>query len=113
ILIVNVEISNKNLNPEDPKSYCIIGDMATAVIVGKQNRPDGNSDRMGIVNSYFETYGEQALDVCIDLGSKHHPCAGINQKDWMFHMDGKKMVEGTMNAMSKFFLKFIPHLDTN
>jgi len=68
ILIVNVELSHKSINPRDPKSFCIIGDMATAVIVEADE-----TGKSKIISHLFETHGKFSRDIGVDIGMDKHP----------------------------------------
>ncbi|MDW5498645.1 3-oxoacyl-[acyl-carrier-protein] synthase III C-terminal domain-containing protein [Pseudomonas lundensis] len=86
IAIVSADLASRGIDWEHEESSLIFGDGAACAIV---ERGDGSS---GILASLVETYPEGS-DLCEIRagGTRRNPRAGMNNSDFLFHMQGKKL----------------------
>jgi len=105
IVIVASEKSSLSINPNDPKTYCILGDMAAAVIL---KRDTTNSSK--ILNSKFVTFSEYSDCIKCNLGNIRHPSMkDFNSDDFYFKMDSFNL----MNNIPEIFYNFASTLIFN
>lgn len=86
IAIVSADIASRGIDWEDEESSLIFGDGAACAIV---ERGDGRS---GILSYLMETYPEGS-DLCEIRagGTRRNPRAGMDDSDFLFHMQGKQL----------------------
>lgn len=86
IAIVSAELASRGINWRHEESSIILGDGAACAIVEKG---DGRS---GILSCLMETY-PAGIDLCHIRagGTRRNPRAGIDNDDFLFHMDGKRL----------------------
>jgi len=86
IAIVSAELASRGINWEHEESSIILGDGAACAIV---ERGDGQS---GILSCLLETY-PSGIDLCQIRagGTRRNPRSGIDNSDFLFHMDGKRL----------------------
>lgn len=107
VLIISSDITSVALDWEDPNSCTLFGDGAAAVIVGKT--PENETS--GIIASRMETYSAGADFAAIKGGSSamhSRLYSEETQKDFLFHMDGKKVYKAaaeTLPKMTDYLLK--------
>ncbi len=96
VLITSAEIASKAIDFSEPESACLLGDMATAVLVSGSPGEESNLRSM-----VMRTYGDGA-DLCqIEAGAVKHPLAASTKpSDYLFHMDGPELM--------RFALEFFP-----
>lgn len=86
IAIVSAELASRGIDWQEEESSLIMGDGAACAIV---ERGDGTS---GIAACRFETYPAGiALCEIRAGGTRRNPRAGIDDSDFLFHMDGKRL----------------------
>lgn len=89
IVIVSSEIGSAAINPQEPESFVLFGDIAAAVVVTRPQNGD-----TGSLNGYvFRTFGEGAYLTCVmGGGTRKHPNRPQTEPtDNLFHMDGRKV----------------------
>lgn len=86
IAIVSADIASRGIDWKDEESSLIFGDGAACAIV---ERGDGRS---GILSYLMETYPEGS-DLCEIRagGTRRNPRAGMDDSDFLFHMQGKQL----------------------
>ncbi|SMB38623.1 Beta-ketoacyl-acyl-carrier-protein synthase I [Serratia proteamaculans] len=86
IAIVSADLASRGIDWEHEESSLIFGDGAACAIV---ERGDGSS---GILASLVETYpeGSELCEIRAG-GTRRNPRAGMNNSDFLFHMQGKKL----------------------
>ncbi|MFM2344528.1 MAG: hypothetical protein RLZZ210_1139 [Pseudomonadota bacterium] len=108
IVIVSADQASKGINWDDPESSLIFGDGAAATIIEK------GSDKQGIKSYKFSTF-TKGVDFCEIRGGgtrlmKIHKGINveadanteINTKDYLFHMQGKKLFKLVSEKMEDF-----------
>ncbi|MGO2462921.1 MAG: 3-oxoacyl-[acyl-carrier-protein] synthase III C-terminal domain-containing protein [Serratia proteamaculans] len=86
IAIVSADLASRGIDWDHEESSLIFGDGAACAIV---ERGDGTS---GILASLVETYpeGSELCEIRAG-GTRRNPRAGMNNSDFLFHMQGKKL----------------------
>ncbi|MFS7241172.1 3-oxoacyl-[acyl-carrier-protein] synthase III C-terminal domain-containing protein [Serratia proteamaculans] len=86
IAIVSADFASRGIDWDHEESSLIFGDGAACAIV---ERGDGTS---GILASLLETYpeGSELCEIRAG-GTRRNPRAGMNNSDFLFHMQGKKL----------------------
>jgi 3-oxoacyl-[acyl-carrier-protein] synthase-3 len=86
IAIVSAELASRGINWQHEESSIILGDGAACAIVEQGN---GQS---GILSCLLETY-PAGIDLCQIRagGTRRNPRAGIDNSDFLFQMDGKRL----------------------
>lgn len=86
-LITSAEIGSAGVDTTEPESGALLGDMATAVIVSKDD-----SMQSRLRSLVLRTYGDGA-DLCrMEVGFAKHPMkTATTPEDYMFHMDGPQV----------------------
>ncbi|TFZ50377.1 ketoacyl-ACP synthase III [Serratia proteamaculans] len=86
IAIVSADLASRGIDWQHEESSLIFGDGAACVIV---ERGDGSS---GILASLVETYpeGSELCEIRAG-GTRRNPRAGMNNSDFLFHMQGKQL----------------------
>jgi 3-oxoacyl-[acyl-carrier-protein] synthase III len=108
ILIVSCEIPSTSINPEDDKTYALLGDAAAAVIVGAT--PDDESSV--VHNIHFSTFGEAALLTEVrGCGTRYHPNAShVTSLDNTFRMNGGALLKFALRKANLVLEKIWPGL---
>jgi 3-oxoacyl-[acyl-carrier-protein] synthase III len=85
VLVASAEIASAGLDKSEPESAALLGDMATAVIIGIP--PEGSDSALHSL--VLRTFGDGA-DLCrLEAGYAKHPLkVQTTPQDYMFHMDG-------------------------
>lgn len=98
IAITSAEIASRSLNPEDPKTYSLFGDAAVSMII------EEDDEGVEILGSHFENYCEGAELAMVPAGG--NALLGFNplaaQKDFYFHMQGKKLLKMTFAKLDQY-----------
>ncbi|HFC00184.1 MAG TPA: ketoacyl-ACP synthase III, partial [Phaeodactylibacter sp.] len=108
IAIVSSEVSSKGLNPDDPKTYCLFGDAAAAVILSKTKKEGG------LVKYALKNYTESVLHTRIEGGgNENHPKdTPYDSAMYSFKMEGRHLLRTARKYMSPFFDKFYNNIPT-
>lgn len=105
IMIITTDSCHNNIDPTDPKSFCIMGSMATATIV------ETTSDNSKIIRSYFETHPKCADIITVKMGvHSDYESTVHNQKENLFYMNGKKVIEETTTRFGGFLMSYAPDI---
>ena len=100
VLIITSEIGSRGLNFTEPESAGLIGDGATALILG----PATQDRSSGIISSSWQTHGDTAdLTEIRGCGTASHPSSAHSQAvDHLFHMDGKPLLKFVLRKLPGF-----------
>lgn len=98
IAIVSADLASRGIDWAHEESSLIFGDGAACAIV---ERGDG---RRGIIACLNETYPEGS-DYCEIRagGTRRNPRAGMQDSDFLFHMDGKQIFRQAAALIDDFF----------
>ncbi|WP_025121580.1 MULTISPECIES: 3-oxoacyl-[acyl-carrier-protein] synthase III C-terminal domain-containing protein [unclassified Serratia (in: enterobacteria)] len=114
IAIVSADIASRGIDWKDEESSLIFGDGAACAIV---ERGDGRS---GILSYLMETYPEGS-DLCEIRagGTRRNPRAGMDDSDFLFHMQGKQLfrqasalIEGYLSRLLTAAGLYLPQIAT-
>lgn len=110
ILIVSTEAGSRGLNFSQPESAMLIGDAATAVVVGKPTNTE-----QGIVASGFSTDTHGVHDAEIrGFGSRLRvEDAADHLDDFKFDMQGLKLLRGAIDWFPSFLESVRPRLSSS
>ncbi|MFC0227292.1 3-oxoacyl-[acyl-carrier-protein] synthase III C-terminal domain-containing protein [Serratia aquatilis] len=102
IAIVSADIASRGIDWNDEESSLIFGDGAACVIV---ERGDGQS---GILSYLMETYpeGSELCEIRAG-GTRRNPRAGINDSDFLFRMQGKKLFRQASALIESFLSRLL------
>ncbi len=102
IAIVSAELASRGINWQHEESSIILGDGAACAIVEKG---DGRS---GILSCLMETY-PAGIDLCHIRagGTRRNPRAGIDDKDFLFHMDGKRLFRLASGLIEAYWARLL------
>jgi len=102
IAIVSADIASRGIDWEHEESSLIFGDGAACAIV---ERGDGKS---GIVTSLIEMYPD-ASELCEIRagGTRRNPRAGIDNSDFLFHMQGKALFRYAASLIEAYFARLL------
>lgn len=102
IAIVSAELASRGINWAHEESSIILGDGAACAIVEKG---DGRS---GILSCLMETY-PAGIDLCHIRagGTRRNPRAGIDDKDFLFHMDGKRLFRLAASLIEEYWARLL------
>lgn len=102
IAIVSADIASRGIDWNDEESSLIFGDGAACAIV---ERGDGQS---GILSYLMETY-PQGSELCEIRagGTRCNPRSGINDSDFLFRMQGKKLFRQASALMGSFLNRLL------
>jgi 3-oxoacyl-[acyl-carrier-protein] synthase-3 len=102
IAIVSSEKTSLTVNPSEPKTYLILGDIATAIILTKEFNVN-QLNRSMITNAKFKTYSEYCNNIKCATGNIRHPSdSTYNSEDYYFKMDSFNLV----NKIPEIFRSF-------
>ena len=102
IAIVSADLASRGIDWDDEESALIFGDGAACAIV---ERGDGSS---GIIAARLETYPEGAAYCEIRAGgTRRNPRAGMQEADFLFHMDGKQIFRQASALIEDFFARLL------
>nr|WP_312976137.1 3-oxoacyl-[acyl-carrier-protein] synthase III C-terminal domain-containing protein [Atlantibacter hermannii] len=102
IAIVSADIASRGIDWSHEESSLIFGDGAACAIV---ERGDGSS---GIVASLIEMYpdGSELCEIRAG-GTRRNPRAGMNDSDFMFHMQGKALFRYASSLIDDYFARLL------
>ncbi|QLK63252.1 ketoacyl-ACP synthase III [Enterobacteriaceae bacterium Kacie_13] len=102
IAIVSAELASRGINWAHEESSIILGDGAACAIVEKG---DGRS---GILSCLMETY-PAGIDLCHIRagGTRRNPRAGIDDNDFLFHMDGKRLFRLAASLIEGYWARLL------
>ena len=100
VLIITSEIGSRGLNFAEPESAGLIGDAATALVLG----PAAQDRLSGIISSSWQTHGDTAdLTEIRGCGTASHPSSVRSQAaDHLFHMDGRPLLKFVLQKLPGF-----------
>lgn len=102
IAIVSAELASRGIDWAHEESSLIFGDGAACAIV---ERGDGTS---GILSCLLETYPEGASYCEIRAGgTRRNPRAGMQDSDFLFHMEGKQIFRQASALIEGFFERLL------
>ena len=101
IAIVASEKSSLGINPTDPSTYTILGDIASAIII----KAESNTKSM-ILNTKFVTYSEYCNDIKLNIGNINYPTYNNDITNYYFKMNSFNL----MNKVLKIVQEFGPRL---
>jgi 3-oxoacyl-[acyl-carrier-protein] synthase-3 len=97
IAIIASEKTSLSIDPKDLKSYTILGDLASAIIV-----TSSNSNSM-ILNSKFITISKLCNDIKCETGNIHHPSMpNYNSSNYYFKMNSFNLLKETPKLIKYF-----------
>lgn len=98
VAITSAEIASRSLDPTDPKTYSLFGDAAVSMII------EEDEHGIEVLGSHFENHCEGADFAMVPAGGNallgFDPHA--NQKDFYFHMQGKKLLKMTFAKLDGY-----------
>ncbi len=102
VAIVSAEMASRALNPQDPKTYGLLGDAAVAVILTRSN--EGYEP----IAPYFLNNPEGADLALIPIGGgiNRGRDAGTPEEDYYFRMDGKRLISLTLQELTPFLKNY-------
>jgi 3-oxoacyl-[acyl-carrier-protein] synthase-3 len=102
IAIVSADIASRGIDWDHEESSLIFGDGAACAIV---ERGDGRS---GIVASLIEMYpdGSELCEIRAG-GTRRNPRAGMNDSDFLFHMQGKRLFRFASSLIEDYFARLL------
>ena len=105
VAIVTSEIGSRSLNPNDPKTYGLFGDAATAIIIEQSPTPTG----LTVTHRRFETHAGGANMVRVEGGgnAKHPRLHSLSDDDHYFKMDAFDLLRFTIPRFDTFFATFL------
>jgi 3-oxoacyl-[acyl-carrier-protein] synthase III len=102
IAIVSSDQASRGLDWNEPEASLIFGDGAAAAIIEKGH------NKQGIVAFGLETFTEgRKLCEIRAGGTKNNPNTSISEKDYMFSMNGKKVMKLAMQHMPSFLERLL------
>lgn len=109
VLIVSTEAGSRGLNFDQPESSLLIGDAAAAVVVGRAETPG-----QGLVAAAFTTDPGGVHDAEIrGYGSRlAHGRGPARPEDYMFDMNGPRLLRGAADRVPAFLEGLRPGLST-
>jgi 3-oxoacyl-[acyl-carrier-protein] synthase-3 len=103
IAIVSSDLASRGIDWNQPESALILGDGAAATIV---ERGDG---LRGIEGWLLKTYSEGKRYCEIRAGTSRNLRAGIDDTDFLFQMDGRRVFKLVAGIMDKFLHELLDH----
>lgn len=102
IAIVSADIASRGIDWNHEESSLIFGDGAACAIV---ERGDGKS---GILASLIEMYpdGSELCEIRAG-GTRRNPRAGMNDSDFLFHMQGKPLFRYASSLIEDYFARLL------
>lgn len=102
IAIVSADIASRGIDWAHEESSLIFGDGAACAIV---ERGDGAS---GIMASLIEMYpaGSELCEIRAG-GTRRNPRAGMNESDFLFHMQGKPLFRYASSLIDDYFARLL------
>lgn len=102
IAIVSADIASRGIDWNHEESSLIFGDGAACAIV---ERGDGKS---GILASLIEMYpdGSELCEIRAG-GTRCNPRAGMNDRDFLFHMQGKPLFRFASSLIEDYFARLL------
>jgi len=102
IAIVSAELASRALNPQDPKTYGLLGDAAVAVILSR------NDEGYEPVCPYFINNPEGADLAWIPTGGSVNRgmAADTPEESFYFRMDGKRLISLTLQELGPFLTQY-------
>lgn len=102
IAIVSADLASRGIDWNDEESSLIFGDGAACAIV---ERGDGRS---GVLGSLVEIYpsGSEVCEIRAG-GTRCNPRSGIDNNDFLFHMQGKKLFRQASAIIEDYFQRLL------
>ncbi|WP_338628710.1 3-oxoacyl-[acyl-carrier-protein] synthase III C-terminal domain-containing protein [Yersinia intermedia] len=102
IAIVSAELASRGIDWNDEESSLIFGDGAACAIV---ERGDGRS---GVLASLVEMYpsGSEICEIRAG-GTRCNPSSGMDNSDFLFHMQGKKLFRQASAVIDGYFQRLL------
>lgn len=106
IAIVSAELASRGINWAHEESSIILGDGAACAIV---EQGEGTS---GILSCLMETY-PAGIDLCQIRagGTRRNPRAGVDNSDFLFHMDGKRLFRLAAALIEDYWARLLSAAD--
>lgn len=102
IAIVASDLASRGLDWSDPEASLIFGDGAAAVVV------EPGDAQVGIASCVLETH-PAGLAFCEIRagGTRRNPRVGVDDGDFLFHMDGKRIFKLVSGLMANFMQRLL------
>ena len=104
IVVFAGDVGTRFLNPAQRESYELFSDAAVAVVLRRSDDP-----ARGVIASAQQTWPAYAHDTEIRGGLSHAPAqlyADADPGDYLFDMDGRRVLLGMMRVLPAFFERF-------
>lgn len=102
IAIVSADIASRGIDWNDEESSLIFGDGAACAIV---ERGDGQSHILGSLVEMYPS-GSELCEIRAG-GTRCNPRAGMENADFLFHMQGKKLFRHASSIVEGFFQRLL------
>lgn len=101
VVIVSSEISSIATNTEQPESYSLFGDGASAVIITKSSNPDSSAIKAALIETYSEgVHMTEVRGGGSILHSSHY--SEKTKNEFLFDMDGRAVFRLSSRIMNGF-----------
>lgn len=109
IMIISPEKLSLTTNPNDIKTHVIMGDLASAVILQRNNTSELSSH---IISTEFATYGSFSDKIKCNVGNIMHPCTNnYCKEDYYFKTESMSLVNQLPSLVAKFLSRLVVHYD--